>query len=363
MRVLKISHSGVVSEWRERERVLRRRGVEVSMVTAKVWDEGGRPVALEVGDDHFVEGARTWGRHPNVFVFDPRPLWRLLAEAWDVIDIHEEPCSLATAEILLLRFLRRGRAPFILYSAQNIEKRYPVPFRWIERWAIHRSAAVSVCNRAAGEILQRKGLRGRVVEIPLGVDVAHFNSNDRQPPDTTLRIGYVGRLAHHKGVHILIDSLASRRSWHLELVGAGPAEADLRRQVTKAGLGEQVAFAGAVDQDALAGRYRRFDVIAVPSIPTPAWEEQFCRVAIESMASGVPVVASCSGALPEVIGDAGLLVRPDDVEALRAALDQLVGDPTGWTALRAAGLERAKRFSWESVADDYEAMYRVVARS
>jgi glycosyltransferase involved in cell wall biosynthesis len=363
MRVLKISHSSVVSEWRERERALRRRGVEVSLVTAKVWDEGGRPVALDAGGDEFVEGVRTWGRHPNVFVFDPRPIWRLLKESWDVIDIHEEPCSLAAGEILLVRLLRRSRAPFILYSAQNIEKRYPVPFRWLERWAIRHAAAVSVCNQAAGEILGHKGLRGQAVEIPLGVDIDHFRSGQHEAPEGTLRIGYVGRLARHKGVHVLIDSLVSRRSWHVDLVGAGPAESALKQQVAQAGLSDQVTFIGPLDQDALSEHYRTFDVVAVPSIPTPSWDEQFCRVAVEAMASGVPVVASRSGALPDVIGDAGLLVHPDDTEDLRSAFDRLVADPATWASLRAAGLERAKRFSWESVADDYEGLYQAVTRS
>src|SRR6185312_8835456 len=104
------------------------------------------------------------------FLYDPRPLWRALGEPWDVIDIHEEPCSLAAAEILLLRALRRSRTPYILYSAQNIDKRYPPPFRWIERRALARAGGASVCNRAAALILQRKGLSRPAAEIPLGVD-------------------------------------------------------------------------------------------------------------------------------------------------------------------------------------------------
>ena len=78
----------------------------------------------------------TWGRHPALFVYDPRPLWRALGEAYDVIDVHEEPFALATAEVLLLRWLRRNRAPVVLYTAQNLHKRYPPPFRWLERCGV-----------------------------------------------------------------------------------------------------------------------------------------------------------------------------------------------------------------------------------
>ena len=87
--------------------------------------------------DEFVVPVRTLGRHPNLFVYDPVPLWRLLGSApWDLIDMHEEPFGLAVAEVLALRWLRNRRVPFVLSSAQNIEKRYPPPFRWLERWSL-----------------------------------------------------------------------------------------------------------------------------------------------------------------------------------------------------------------------------------
>ena len=92
-----------------------------------------------------------------------------------MIDIHEEPFALATAEILLLRRLRRQRAPYVLYSAQNIDKRYPPPFRWLERWALRHAAGLSVCNSEAGRICERKGLPGPATLIPLGVDVERFS--------------------------------------------------------------------------------------------------------------------------------------------------------------------------------------------
>jgi glycosyltransferase involved in cell wall biosynthesis len=355
--VLRVAHSSVVPAWRERERVLIRRGVTVRLVTAAVWDEGGRPVHLEAGADTFVTGVPTLGWHPSVFVFDPRPLWRLLGRPWDVLDINEEPGSLATAEILLLRWLRRRHEPFLLYSAQNIEKRYPPPFRWIERWALRHTAAVSVCNAAAGRILRRKGLLGRAVEIPLGVDTRHFTPARRPAPSGGLRVGYVGRLATHKGVAVLLESIAAHPTWTLDITGGGPAEGELRLQATSLGIDDRVSFSGWTDQDDLADRYRSYDVVAIPSIDTPGWSEQFCRVAVEAMASGVCVVASRAGALPEVIGGAGLLVEPGDPVALGVAIASLAGDPQLWCDLRARGLARAAGFSWEAVADATLALY------
>lgn len=166
-----MSHSAVVREWRSRERELTRLGHDVHLLTARVWNEGGRAVAAEPEPGEQVTPVRTWGTHPALFVYDPIPLWRALGEGWDVVDIHEEPFALVTAEILLLRALRRQRAPYVLYSAQNLEKRYPVPFRWLERWALRHASGVAVCNREAGWIVERKGFPGTARYVQLGVDL------------------------------------------------------------------------------------------------------------------------------------------------------------------------------------------------
>ena len=84
--------------------------------------------------DEQVRAVRTFGRHPFRFAYDPVGLWRALrAGPVDVLDIHEEPASLATFEVRVLARLARVRAPVCLYSAQNLPKRYPLPFRWFER--------------------------------------------------------------------------------------------------------------------------------------------------------------------------------------------------------------------------------------
>ncbi len=365
-RVLRVSHSAVVSAWRQRERELVGSGVDTRLVTARRWNEGGAPVSFATDGDSFAEPAGTLGRHPNVFVFDPRVLWRALRDGrWDVIDIHEEPCSLATAEVLLLRRLSGVRAPVVLYSAQNIDKRYPVPFRWLERHSLRVAAGLSVCNAAAGEILRRKGSRGVLAEIPLGVDVALFAPDDDADRDTylgsstQLRVGYVGRLERHKGVHVLLAALADVPDTRLDIVGAGPAAAELAAQAAESGIGGRVSFRGPLTAPELAVAYRSFDVLAVPSLPTARWLEQFGRVVVEAMASGVPVLASSSGALPDVVADAGLLVPPGDVAAWSRALKELHA-PELRAELGRAGLSRAPEFTWAAVAERMIALYRRV---
>ena len=99
-------------------------------------------------------------------------------------------------------------------------------------------------------------------------------------------------------------------------------------------------------------------MLAVPSLPTPSWTEQFGRVAIEAMACGVPVVSSDAGALPAVVGGAGIVVPAGDAGALAAALAEAAGPRA--PELRASGLERAASCSWEAVGRQYLDLYRSV---
>ncbi|WP_226282632.1 glycosyltransferase [Janibacter indicus] len=359
MRILRISHSGVVDAWRERERVARRMGHDVTSVTAAVWDEGGRDVPLELRPDEDVIGVRTLGRHPALFVYDPLPLWRLLGQRWDVIDLHEEPFALSTAEVLLLRALRRVATPFCLYSAQNIDKRYPPPFRWLEQWALRHATAVSVCNAEAGEIVARKGLTGRAALIGLGVDPEHFAPGPERPPssDGAVTVGYVGRLAPHKGVDVLLEAVAAEPRLHLVVAGAGPQASQLQARARQPDLAARVELIGSVDKVDLPDLYRSLDVLAVPSLTTAGWVEQFGRVAVEAMACGTPVVASDSGALPDVVRGAGLLVPPGDVTALAEALARAGTDERLSATMRREGIARAREFSWDRIGETYVELY------
>jgi glycosyltransferase involved in cell wall biosynthesis/GT2 family glycosyltransferase len=374
VRVLRISHSAGVDAWRGRERALAARGVVVEVVCAAHWVEGGVEVTPHPLPGEQVTPVRTWGTHPALFVYDPRPLLRALRRGWDLVDIHEEPFALATAEMRLLRALSRVRSPFVLYTAQNIAKRYPVPFRWLERSALRAAAGVSACNTEAARIAERKGFPGRARVIPLGVDLDEFSPASSSPapsdgpspsnaPQTesgpgspAITVGYVGRLVPEKGVLVLLDAVAGDPRLRARIAGDGPLGPLLPSELTRRGLSDRVELIGGLPPGAVPDFYRGIDVLAVPSLTTPTWVEQFGRVAIEAMASGVPVVSSDSGALPDVVGGAGIVVREADAAALSTALVEAV--TTRRDELRALGSARAAECSWESVADDYLALYR-----
>lgn len=336
----------------------------MALVCAQRWNEGGALVTFSAEGDDFVRPARTLGRHPARFVFDPRPLWRALGEGtFDLIDVREEPFSLAALEIVVLRALHRSQeVPFVVYSAQNLDKSYPPPFSWIERLVLRTAAGAYVCNRAAAERLRRHGLRAPVVELPIGVETESLARASPRPPSGALRVGYVGRLTPSKGVAVLLRALCALEGAELEVVGDGPARRELAEQAAKLGLAGRVRFSGHLSGEALREAYLRFDVVVVPSLTTPSWAEQFCRVAVEAMAAGAVVVASDSGALPEVVGDAGLIVPENDAQALAAALRRLAADSALCARLTDAGRVRAEEFSWSNVARQQLEFYERVSR-
>jgi glycosyltransferase involved in cell wall biosynthesis/GT2 family glycosyltransferase len=366
MRVLRVSHSATVPAWRGRERALRSLGVDLTLLTARSWNAGGVPVTLDRDNADHAIPVTTWGHHPALFLFDPRPLWRELGRQWDVIDIHEEPFALATAEVLLLRAVRRCRAPVVLYTAQNIAKRYPIPFRWLERAALRTARGISACNRQAAAITVAKGFAGKPRVIPLGIDPTEFapadasTQNARDTEDTPIVVGFLGRLVPEKGVGLLMTAAVGEPRLRLRIGGVGPMSDALRADAARLGIEDRVEFVGAVAPQDVPSFYQSIDVLGVPSVPTPNWTEQFGRVAIEAMACGVPVVASDAGALPEVVGGAGIVVPHDDADALRDALVEAAGSRRA--QLQAAGRRRAGECTWEAVADQYLELYRSVAR-
>ncbi|MBS1847824.1 MAG: glycosyltransferase, partial [Actinobacteria bacterium] len=316
------------------------------------------------------------------------PIWRALRGGeWDVLDIHEEPAALATAEVLVLAWLAGVRPAVALYSAQNIAKRYPPPFRWFERVALRRAAAVHTCNDEVGPILRAKGFRGRVENLGLGVDVAHFapeavrdaggvaagapaeRSTPNPAPESVretvaagaFQVGYVGRLEARKGIFVLLDAVAGLSDVEVTFVGAGRDADRLAGEVAGRRLGGRATVDGFVAFDDLPGCYRRFDVVVVPSLDRPNWIEQFGRVVVEAMATGVPVVASDSGSLPEVVADAGLVVPQGDAGALAAALERLRDDAALRVDLAVRGRRRAEHFSWSSIAARQADLYRAIS--
>lgn len=162
---------------------------------------------------------------------------------------------------------------------------------------------------------------------------------------------FVGTVEPRKGIEVLLSAHQTlRREGHpdLRLVVAGPPGWGK----TPALDGPGVMAPGRIDQVTLDALYRGAAVLAMPSR-----SEGFGLPALEAMARGCPVVASAAGALPEVVGDAGLLVAPGDPTALAAALHRVLADDSFAAALGAAGHRRAAAFTWSACTAAHLAAY------
>ena len=167
----------------------------------------------------------------------------------------------------------------------------------------------------------------RMNVIPNGIDTAPFAQVARIASDA-VRILYVGYLGLHKGVSDLVDAVAAmqnRSQVQLTFVGIGPEEAALRKRVADAGL-SQVAFAGRIPPERMPQAYAEADILVLPSV----WAENQPVSIMEAMASGVAVVASRIGGIPEIIEDdvTGRLVEAGDVAMLAGVLDDLASAPS-----------------------------------
>jgi glycosyltransferase involved in cell wall biosynthesis len=125
--------------------------------------------------------------------------------------------------------------------------------------------------------------------------------------------------------------------------------------VEKLGIGERVVFTGWVAEEDKPALYSGARALVFPSL-----YEGFGLPPLEALACGTPVITSSRGSLPEIVGEGGLLLEPDDVEGLAGAMEKLLNDDTLWEDLRQRGLAHAARFSWEKTARETLAVYREV---
>jgi glycogen synthase len=232
----------------------------------------------------------------------------------------------------------------------------------VMRWALRRAArVVAVAGslaRTAAALAPDVG--PRLTVIPNGVEPERFAAGPTFAHPRRYVLA-VARLSHEKGVDVLLDAFAALRSADVDLVvaGDGPERLRLVAQCEALGLGSRVHFLGAVDFARLPALYRGAALVACPS----RWEG-LPLVCLEAMASGRAVVATAVDGTPDAVvdGETGLLVPPDDPQALARAIDAVLWKP-GWADdLGAHGTAVVReRFDWRGIAARYLDVLREAA--
>lgn len=159
---------------------------------------------------------------------------------------------------------------------------------------------------------------------------------------------YAGRLNVRKNVATLIRAMSHVKANDLDLVVVGARDAtsvDFDAIARDAGVAHRVRFLGTLDDDALSILYASASMFCFPS-----FDEGFGLPPLEAMASGTPAIVSNAPAMVETCGDAAVYVDPGDAVGIARAIDALVADPERRTALRYAGLERARSYTWSDAA-------------
>ena len=309
-----------------------------------------------------LEVAMMWGgAFPEPLTFSVRAL-RALRERPGEFDIVHDNQGLGYGML----GVRRLGLPLVtsIHHPISVDRRLDLAGRgWLERlnkrrWygfvrmqgrvARRAGPLITVSSSSKDDICRDFLVNPRNVHtIPLGVDTRLFRPRPEQPRVRGRIVTVTSADSPLKGLPTLLRAvakLATERDAHLVVIGTPSAAT--RQQVTQLALGDRVTFASGLPDAEYARVLASAEVAVIPSL-----YEGFSLPAVEHMASGTPLIASRAGALPEVTGDAAVLVTPGDAEELAAALRTLHDGEAERTSMAERGLARVgERFAWPAVA-------------
>lgn len=269
----------------------------------------------------------------------------LSRHAFDVVNTH----SSTDAWLAAIACASIAKAPPVVRT-RHISA--PIPrnaaTRWLYRKATH--SVVTTGERLRAQVVAEAGVdAARVVSIPTGIELDRFRPGDRANaraaaglPASGAIVGIVATLRSWKGHRYLLEAIAAMRQREpdvqLVIVGDGPQRDALETQAARLGLAARVRFAG--NQHDVAPWMQSFDLFCLPSYAN----EGVPQALMQAMACGLAVVSTPVGSIDEIVADGvnGVLVKPEDADALRAAIEGLLGDADRRRALGDAAAATAR---------------------
>lgn len=323
MRGLILSHLYADPERRGKLQALAGLGVAL---TAAIPGEAGasqgqfRLAPIPVSGNRAEPGTLRWstGALRRLFT-DVRP---------DLIQIEEEPGSPAAAAASQLA--ARFGIPLVLFSWESHGLPVTLLARRRLQRVLQRARGLIGGNGIATGLLAAANPLAAATTLPQeGLDLPTAPPPSSLPdtsPHPGLRIGFVGRLVPERGPDVLLRTLTQVHGrWGLTVIGTGPLQEDLERFSQRFGLASRIVWQGGLGREATDALWPTLDCLVVPSQAAPGWIEPFSPMLVRAMAHGVAPIVTAVGALPEIVGTAGMVVQNDD--DMVSVLQDLVAHP------------------------------------
>ncbi|MGI2905515.1 glycosyltransferase [Tolypothrix sp. VBCCA 56010] len=273
----------------------------------------------------------------------------------DIIQVEQEVFSLSALEITI--FARLLNKSVVFFGWENMDRRLSPLRRWIRQFVLKTAKYIIAGNCEGGELVKQWGYQGPVEVMPqMGVDTELFTPRPPEQKNSEFCIGFVGRLSYQKGIDVLIAAAHLLReqgyNFRVILCGSGNDELIFRQEAQKYGVDELITWQGGVRHDEVPQEIKKFDVLVLPSRTVTTWKEQFGHVLIEAMATGIPVVGSDCGEIPNVIGRSDLVFTEGNAQELAAILARLISDPAWWSEVANYSLNRVyQHYSHKRIAE------------
>jgi glycosyltransferase involved in cell wall biosynthesis len=329
MRAVIVSHTYIDPAARGKLRALASLGCTLSVAVPARWSPAARGPLLESawstdGGVRIVPIAVSGDRGEDVR-WRARELHRLLSDFRpQLVQIEAEPWTPVAATTSARA--DRLHIPSTIFAWESLPRAYSFGQSWRRSRTLGRVRGLIGGNKLAAALLARARSGVAVTVVPqLGLNPP---ADTQRQDQGELAIGFVGRLVPEKGLDTLFRACVKLLGrWRLTVVGSGPAQEQLEGLAERLGIASRITWKGALPHEALEDLWPTLDCLVAPSRSTPQWVEAFHLPLVEAMGHGIPVIGADSGALPELIGGAGLVVPEDDVAALTAALQRLSDTP------------------------------------
>ena len=293
-------------------------------------------------------------------LFGSIAMWRLQRrERYDIVHVHW-PLPHALFGWVARVARRRTRVIMQFYSIELrwVNQRIAVLRGFLRRAIRTADRVVAISTSTAREVAALAGSDVPIEVIPYAVEMPSHRAN---PAAGDAMVLYVGRLVERKGVAYLIDAAATVPNVRIVIIGDGPERAALEQRAAERGVMERVEFRGWVTPQDLDRAYASATAFALPAVVDKRGDtEGLGMVLLEAMSYYVPVVTTALGGITDIVENekTGLLVPPNDANALAAALQRLIEDRTLAARLGEAG-ERVieDRFSWPHIIDQFAGVY------